>query len=54
MVYHMGALVAQLVKRWPTDPAVLSWSFAVSEIFLTVNGVPLHTAFYYQPFIVLI
>ena len=43
-----------VVKRLPTDLAVASSSLARGEIFSTVNGVPLHTAFHYQPLIVLI
>ena len=49
-----GAPVAQWVKRWPTDLAVPSSIPARGEIFSTVNGVPLHTAFHYHPSIVLI
>ena len=52
-VYH-GAPVAQWVKRWPTDIAVPSWSPARGEIFSTIDRVPLHTAFHYQPLSVLI
>ena len=44
---HPGALLAQWVKRWPTDIVVPGSSPAQGEIFSTVNGVPLH-----QPFIV--
>ena len=44
----VGAPVAQRVKRWPTDLAVVSSSSARGEIFSTVDGVPLHTAFHYQ------
>ena len=44
------APVAQSVKRWPTDLAVLGSSPARGELFPTVNGAPLHTAFrYHQP-----
>ena len=50
----LGAPVAQLVKRWPTDLAVPSSIPARGKIFSTVNGAPLHTAFHYQPLIVLI
>ena len=49
-----GAQAAQWVKRWPTDLAVPSWSLARGEIFSTVNGVTLHTAFQNYPPIVLI
>ena len=49
----LGAPVAQWVKRWPTDLAVVSSSPARGEIISTVDGVPLHTAFHYQPLIVL-
>ena len=49
-----GAPVAQWVKRWPTDLAVPSSIPARGEIFSTVNGVPLHTAFHYHLPIVLI
>ena len=51
---HRGAPVAQWVKRWPTELAVVSSSPAGGEILSTVNGVLLHTAFHYQPLIVLI
>ena len=50
----VGALVAQWIKHWPTDLAVPSSIPARGEIFSTVNGVPLHTAFHYHPSIVLI
>ena len=50
----LGASVAQWVKRWPTDLAVPSSIPARGEIFSTLNGVPLHTAFHYHPSIVLI
>ena len=49
-----GAPVDHCVKRWPIGLAVLSSIPARGEIFLTVNGVPLHTAFHYQSPIVLI
>ena len=49
-----GASVDQWVKRWPTDLAVLNSIPTRGEIFSTVNRVPLHTAFHYQPLIVLI
>ena len=49
-----GAPVAEWVKRWPTDLAVPSSSPARGEIFSTVNGIPLHTAFHYHSPIVLI
>ena len=39
------APLAQLVKRWPADLAVPSSIPARGEIFSTVNGVQLHTAF---------
>ena len=42
---EVGAPVAQWVKRWPN---------ARGEIFSTVNGALLHTAFHFQPPIVLI
>ena len=51
---QLGAPMAQWVKRWPTDLAVLSSIPTRGEIFSTVNRVPLHTAFHYQPLIVLI
>ena len=50
----LGAPVAQWVKRWPTDLAVPGSILARGEIFPSVNGVPLHTAFHYYPPIVLI
>ena len=50
----LGAPVAQWVKRWPTDLAVPGSILARGEIFPTVNGVSLHTAFHYHPPIVLI
>ena len=46
--------LAQLVKRWPADLAVPSSIPARGEIFSTVNGVQLHTAFHYHLPIVLI
>ena len=49
----LGAPVAQWVKRWPTDLAVPSSCTARGEIFSTVNGIPLHTAFHYHLPIVL-
>ena len=49
-----GAPVAQWVKPWPTDLADPSLILTRGEIFSTVNGVPLHTAFHYHPNIVLI
>ena len=49
-----GAPVAQWVKRWPTDLAVVSSSLPEARIFSIVNGVPFHTAFHYHPSIVLI
>ena len=49
-----GGPVAQWLKRRPTDLAVASLSPARGEIFQTVNGVPLHTPFHYQPLIDLI
>ena len=48
-----GATVAQWVNRWNTDLTVLASSLARDEIFSTVNGVPLHTAFHYHPPIIL-
>ena len=53
-VYLAGAPVAQWGKRWTTDLAVPSSSPAQGKIFSTVNGVPLHRVFHYQPLIVLI
>ena len=50
----MGILVAQWVKWWPTDLEVPGSSPTRGEIFLTINGVPLHTAFHYHPPIVLL
>ena len=50
----LEAPVAQWVKRWLTNLAVPSSNLARSEIFLTANGVPLHTAFHYHSPIVLI
>ena len=50
----LGAPIAQWAKRWSTDLAVPKSTTTRGEIFLTVNGVPLHTAFHYQPLIVLI
>ena len=41
-----GAPIAQWIKRWPTDVAILSSSPARGEIFSTVNGVPLLIAFH--------
>ena len=51
-----GAPVAQWVKCWPTDLAVVSSSPAPPEarVFLIANGVPLHISFHYHPPIVLI
>ena len=43
--YDWGAAVAQWVKRWPTELAVLSLSLAQDKIFSTADKVPLHTAF---------
>ena len=54
VTFLRGAPVAQWVKRWPSDLAVPSSISARGEIFSTVNGAPLHTAFHYQPPIVLI
>ena len=51
---RLGAPVTQWVKRWPTDLAVPSSIPTRGEIFSAVNGVPSHTAFHYQPLIVLI
>ena len=47
-IQKVRALVAQWVKRWPTDPVVPDSSPARGQIFSTVNGVPLHTAFHDQ------
>ena len=44
-----GAPVAQWVKSSPTDLAIPDSSLAQDEIFSTVKGVPLHTAFHYHP-----
>ena len=49
----LGASIAQWVKRWPTDLAVPSSSPASGEIFSTINEFSLHTAFHYQPLIIL-
>ena len=49
-----GAPVAQWVKRWATDLAVPGSSPAWGEIFSTINGDPLHTAFHNHTPIVLI
>ena len=43
------ALVAQWVKRWPTDLVVMSSSPTWGKTFSIVNAVPLHTAFHYHP-----
>ena len=51
---RLGVPVTQWVKRWPTDLAVPSSIPTRGEILSTVNGVPLHTAFLFQPLIVLI
>ena len=51
---RLGAPLAQCTKRWPTDLAFPSSRPARGEIFTIVNGVPLHTAFHYQPPVVLI
>ena len=40
---RLGASVAQLVKRWPTDLAVPSSIPTRGGIFSTGNRVPLHT-----------
>ena len=40
-----GAPVAHWVKRWLADLAELSSSLARGEIFSTVNGGSVHTAF---------
>ena len=53
LIKVVGAPVAQWVKRWPTDLAVPSSIPARGEIFSTVDGVPLHTAFHYHLPIVL-
>ena len=52
--FYCGAPVSQLAKRRPTDLAVSGLSLVRAEIFLNVNRVLLHTAFHYQPLIVLI
>ena len=49
-----GVQVAHWIKRWPADLAVPGSSPARSEIFSTVNGVPLHIAFHNHPPIILI
>ena len=49
-----SAPVAQWVKRRPTDLVVPSSIPTRGKIFSTINWVPLHTAFYYHPCIVLI
>ena len=41
-------------KDLPTDLGIPSWSPTWGEIFSTIGGVPLHTAFHYRPLIVLI
>ena len=41
-----GTPVAQLVKRWSTDLAAPSSNPTRGEIFSTVDGVSLHTAFH--------
>ena len=51
-VYNSPSVV-QWVKRWPTDLAVLSSSPTRHEIFSTIDGVPIYTAFHYHPPIVL-
>ena len=52
--HFIGAPVAQWDNRCPTDLAVLDSSAARGEILSTVNGVSMHTAFYYHPSIILI
>ena len=54
MLWSLGAPVAQQIKGWPSDLAVLGLSPPEAEIFPTVNEAPLHTAFHYQPTIILI
>ena len=54
VIKPIGAPVAPWVKRWPTDLAVPISRPTRDDIFSTVNGVPLHTAFHYYPLIVLI
>ena len=51
---RIGDPVAQWVKRRPTDLVVPCSSPAQGEIFSTVNGVPLRTAFHYRSPVVLI
>ena len=46
-----GSSVGKAQTYWSSGPSSIP---ARGEIFSTVNGVPLHTAVYYQPFIVLI
>ena len=53
-IIHMGAPVAQWVQCWLTDLAAPGSSLARGEIYYTVNGVPLHTAFYYHQSVVLV
>ena len=49
-----GGPVAQWIKRWPTGLAAPGTRRVRGELFLIVNGVPLHTAFHYRPPIALI
>ena len=46
--------VAQSVKRWSADLAVLGSTPVEAEIFTIANEVPLHTACHYHPSVVLI
>ena len=48
-----GAPIAQWVKRRLAYLAVPSLSPARGEFFSTINGVQLHTAFHYQPLILI-
>ena len=48
-VARLGASVTYWAKRWLTDLAVPGSSPTRGEIFTTVNGVPLHTAFHNHP-----
>ena len=43
----------QWVMQWPSDLVVIAQFFPEAEMFLTIKEVPLHTAFYYHPPIVL-
>ena len=52
--FPIGAPVAQWVKCWPADLTNLSSSPARGKFFSTINRVPLHAAFNYQPLIIMI